>query len=153
MNQLKTIIQSTRTPGSKVKPEWYVSQGISLTACGLAACAMTLQRAYGQVSTIKDARKFHKGLGLFRNWNMHIVQSYLANEGIGSYFMDKAEPIPDNTWGIFHVDGLHIVTAHSLGNGMIEVFDSLPLVGVHIQRIEDFQERLTYNYLILDSGL
>ena len=81
---------------------------------------------------------------------MGIVSQYLLSEGISHITSHQNEPIPDGCWGIFHVDGLHIVTAHHIGNGMMEVYDSLPLVGVHIQRVEDFQERLTYNYLILD---
>ena len=50
-NQLKNIIHSAKTPGATTKPDWHVSQGISLTACGLAACAMTIQRLFSCTST------------------------------------------------------------------------------------------------------
>lgn len=132
--------------GQSNRPDWYVSQGLTLSECGPAVAAMAERIVRGNDVSRFQVRQFSpNGMNGFRWWNLDIISKYLDSAGVPNRAVTVTNTL---SRGIYHVDGNHFVIAFPRGGGIVLVANPFGTVGVQNQSTDVFKERITQPYYV-----
>ena len=147
MKYLLLLIASLLTGCSAMGgPAWYQVQGVSVINCGPAVSAMASSWA-GVPLTVGQARA-EQVRPMF--WSYDNIQRALEKRSVPVSRQQIALPASDQM-GIYHVDGVHFVTATPVDNVKITVYDPLGLIKT--VKSNSFLQRVTQSTLLLVEQL